>query len=153
MFDNIGRKIKGVAIANCVIGVVASIISGIVFIVDGNGDGWLMSWVLGPVLSWVGSFLLYGFGQLVENSDIIVQNMPKRESLYPHEAVKGTTVFSKREYPKKVDMEEKGTYNWELLTEGACPYCGETVSFPRDMLEEGEVTCPYCDGKIIYKKQ
>ena len=157
MFDNIGKKIKMLARIGTWIGIVSSVICFIVF-VSIDDDLFLIGLcvaLLGPLLSWISSFVLYGFGQLVENSDIIAENMPKRESPYPNEVAKDATVFLKKEAPKKVDIEEiKNTYDLGILIEDVCPSCGEMVSFPRDMLEkEREVTCPYCDGKITYNKQ
>ena len=74
MFDNIGGKIKKVAQIVCWIGIVASVISGIALMAtdeDLVGAGFLVL-IGGPLVSWVGSFMVYGFGQLVENSDILV---------------------------------------------------------------------------------
>ena len=72
MFDNIGSKIKTVASTLTVIGIVLSIISGLIVLLDGEISGLFMM-IFGSLLSWLGSFLLYGFGQLVENSDKILR--------------------------------------------------------------------------------
>ena len=65
MFDNIGSKIKIVAIVCTIVGIVASVIAGIVLMAgDVVGLGLLVA-VGGSFLSWVGSFLLYGFGELI----------------------------------------------------------------------------------------
>ena len=79
MFKNIGFKIMTLAEISCWICFVISLIVGIINIYNGivarevsliliNGILWI---ILGPLLSWIGSFLLYGFGRLIENSDII----------------------------------------------------------------------------------
>ena len=82
MFTNIGGKIKGLAKAVCWIGIILSVILGIVSIVSGSDlsergymqdgkamatSGWTMLFV-GPLLSWVGSFVLYGFGELIDRA-------------------------------------------------------------------------------------
>ena len=71
MFSNIGSKIKVLAVVITCIGIVASIIIGIVLmtideelIVPG-----ILVMIVGSLLSWLSSFFMYGFGQLVENSD------------------------------------------------------------------------------------
>lgn len=74
MFDNIGGKIKILAQVLCWIGIIASVSFGFVFVVEGyyTAFGAILMMVLGSLGSWIGSFVLYGFGQLVENSDILV---------------------------------------------------------------------------------
>lgn len=73
MFDNIGAKIKMLAKVLCWIGIVASVISGIAIMAGTGSNGvlpGLLTIVLGTLFSWIGSFVLYGFGEMVENSDI-----------------------------------------------------------------------------------
>ncbi len=73
MFDNVGSKIKGLASFFCWGGIIASIIGGIILIgLDENlvFAGFAVI-VIGSLLSWVSSFVLYGFGELVANSAII----------------------------------------------------------------------------------
>lgn len=75
MFSNIGGKIKGLAKVFTWIGIIASVISGIammlmdddIFLFIG-----LIIMIAGSLLSWISSFMLYGFGHLVENSDKLV---------------------------------------------------------------------------------
>lgn len=72
MFDNIGGKIKGLAKLVCWLGIIMSVISGIVLsAASESGIGVLIA-IGGSVLAWIGSFFTYGFGQLVQNSDILV---------------------------------------------------------------------------------
>ncbi len=78
MFTNIGRKIQMLAKVLCWIGIAASCIYGIIVIVSGTsisrylgGGGSLvlagvLIMLLGSLLSWVGSFVLFGFGELIE---------------------------------------------------------------------------------------
>ena len=70
-----GQKIKTLAQVLTWLGIVASVFGGIVLIVDG---GWelqsgLLVMVGGALLSWLGSLTLYGFGQLIENTEILVR--------------------------------------------------------------------------------
>ena len=73
MYDNIGEKIKAVAVAGCILGIIASLIVGIPLIA--NADRYnptaTMGWVniiVGSLASWLGSFCLYGFGELIEKT-------------------------------------------------------------------------------------
>jgi hypothetical protein len=72
MFDNIGGKIKTLAMTLTGLGITLSIVAGVISLSDGSIEG-LFIMIFGSLLSWLGSFLLYGFGQLVENSDRMVE--------------------------------------------------------------------------------
>lgn len=75
MFNNIGKKIKTLAQVITWIGIIASIIGGIAMIaIDKNFILFsLIIIVVGSFVSWLSSFILYGFGQLIDNSDKLVQ--------------------------------------------------------------------------------
>jgi hypothetical protein len=73
MFDNIGGKIKSLASALAWSGIIVSILSGIVLFFS---YGFLVAILvagLGSLSAWIGSFMQYGFGQLIENSDYLVK--------------------------------------------------------------------------------
>lgn len=95
MFNNIGRKIMGLAKLFCWLGIIASIIGGILIIATGllSANSYYTSKysiytilcglaviIFGSLLAWISSFLLYGFGQLVDNSDKLV--MKEKRSRY-----------------------------------------------------------------------
>ncbi len=97
MFSNIGGKIKGLAKVIFIAGVILSIILGIVFIADNaknseryynyitgyyytrtSINGGMVALGIGLIfvgflLSWVGTVVLYGFGQLVGNYSILAK--------------------------------------------------------------------------------
>ena len=91
MFSNIGRKIKMTAKVFCWIGIIASVVGGIGMIAAGftgllpqaSAVATILSGIgtalLGSLLSWVGSFMMVGFGELVENTAIIAASMGKSE--------------------------------------------------------------------------
>lgn len=98
MFDNIGGKIKGLAKFICWAGIIISIIGGIVIIASSSQsygyyygrhiDGSMVAtgivvMVVGSLCSWIGSFVLYGFGELVENSEILVRTAKKNGQSVP----------------------------------------------------------------------
>ena len=82
MFNNIGGKIKALAKVMCWIGIVMSVLSGIMTIVAGASSydatsaivSGVVIIIVGPLLSWIGSFFTYGFGELVENSQYLKKN-------------------------------------------------------------------------------
>ena len=89
MFKNIEGKIKKLATAATLIGIIISIVIGIAIILRGvemNGKsmrgnpGDYMVWsgigimIAGSLLSWASSLVLYGFGKLIEYAKIIAEN-------------------------------------------------------------------------------
>lgn len=75
MFDNIGGKIKTLAQVVCWIGIICSVIFGFIF--GAEADSFLVGLliiVLGSLTAWTSSFTLYGFGELIENSEIANSN-------------------------------------------------------------------------------
>ncbi|MBQ2725723.1 MAG: hypothetical protein IJF78_08455 [Clostridia bacterium] len=75
MYGNIAAKIKFLAQAVAWIGIIGSIIWGFsVISIDEDLilTGFLIA-VIGALISWVSSFVLYGYGQLIENTDKLVK--------------------------------------------------------------------------------
>jgi hypothetical protein len=68
MFDNIGGKIKILAQIFVWIGIIASVILG--FILCTTDVEWLgvICVFIGPLLCWISSMTLYGFGELIEKT-------------------------------------------------------------------------------------
>ena len=68
MFDNIGGKIKSLAqiIAYILMGL--SILAGLLMLFSNPVVG-ILSIVVGCLSAWIGSFFMYAFGELVENSE------------------------------------------------------------------------------------
>ena len=85
MFNNIGRKIKTFAKVMCWIGIIASVVAGLVMIATSFSSyapaagivAGILTAVLGSLFSWVGSFMMVGFGELVENTAEIAANTRK----------------------------------------------------------------------------
>lgn len=75
MYGNIAAKIKFLAQAVAWIGIIGSIIGG-VSVISIDEDliltGFLIA-VIGALISWVSSFVLYGYGQLIDNTDKLVE--------------------------------------------------------------------------------
>lgn len=87
MFDNIGGKIKTVAAVVAGLGIVAFVIGGIVLLVNGAVVAGILMAVIGALGSWVGSFALYGFGELIENSAGIISRLDELDMrLAPNDA-------------------------------------------------------------------
>ena len=84
LFGDIGGKLKSVAFWVCILGFAASVLFVIAswFVL---ADSWksefgeyLLALILGGLgclISWLSTLVLYGLGQLVENSDIVASKM------------------------------------------------------------------------------
>lgn len=112
MFNNIGSKIKKLATIMSVLGIVSSITAAIVIwtsIYGGTGAliGIAVA-VFGSLLSWVSGFFIYGFGQLIENTDIIAQNSEKKpaEKKEKKQKADNDIVIAPVNPPKKVEVTE-----------------------------------------------
>lgn len=77
MYNNIGGKICGLARFFAVIGIIASVIAGVVLMVNARYGGAIMSLIgllvmaLGSLVAWMASWCLYGFGELISKTDDI----------------------------------------------------------------------------------
>lgn len=100
MFDNIGRKIKTLAKVLCWIEIISSIIVAIIMIYTSNtafsyresdslaavslrASGVIMLFV-GPLISWISSFVLYALGEITENSAtqaILLKKLAQKENI------------------------------------------------------------------------
>ena len=103
MFDNIGKKIKGLAKTICIIQMILFVIIGVVLMSSGVSDSddeyygyyghpgygyaeeqstsseggeiaGLLVIIIGPLAAWASSFILYGFGELVDKTCEIAEN-------------------------------------------------------------------------------
>lgn len=97
MFNNIGHKIQVLAKVLCWIGIICWVITGLALMAGGSSmthqltgsyvtassaAGVLVSIVtiiVGVLVSWIGSLVLYAFGQLVEDTHAIRENTEAEE--------------------------------------------------------------------------
>lgn len=115
MFNNIGGKIKKVSEIATTVGMIASVVLGIIIMLPGDlmvlvG---LLVMVLGCFFSWIGSFLLCGYGQLIENSDKLVL-------LHMEESGSSEPDLEERERNYKSIEADKISFN-----AGKCDICGK----------------------------
>ena len=82
MFSNIGGKIKKLAIILCILGMIGSIVYAIICFTSSSRyqdltlTGVLIL-VLGCLTSWISSFFVYGFGELIERTVSIDNRLAK----------------------------------------------------------------------------
>ena len=77
MYDNIGKKIKVLAVVSCIIVAITAFIMGIVLMATSEDLILLGLLVMlgGPVVSWISSWILYGYGELIEKACNIDYNV------------------------------------------------------------------------------
>ena len=84
MFDNIGGKIKGLAKFNFGLGMSGSIIFGVMCLsaIMRDSANAVMAFIVGllicfggTLVSWISSFTLYGFGELIEKTCLIEKHL------------------------------------------------------------------------------
>ena len=110
MFDNIGSKIKNLAAAVTAFGIMFSVVGG--FILMFTDEELILSGFLvmafGSLGSWLSSLTLYGFGQLIENSDILVK---QGRGEFPHfqgeDSTLDDTPIQEEAQPEKSEEEKR----------------------------------------------
>ncbi len=136
MFDNTGEKIKVLAKVIFVLGIISAVISGI-YLMTGGGIAVLygfMTVIGGALGSWIVSIFIYGFGQIITNTDSISSNTRKIE----------------KEEEVQVAATEPDKYGF---IDVECPSCKATLSYSKDTLtKKSKVVCPMCDEEIDVDK-
>lgn len=79
MFENVGSKIKVLAKFFCWVGIIFSLILGIVAMCTSDGYAGLVFLglfliIIGSLGAWLGSLFTYGFGELIEKTTKIAEN-------------------------------------------------------------------------------
>lgn len=137
MFDNIGSKIKSLAQIVCWMGIVVSAISGLAIMISNEETIFvgLLIILLGSIGSWIGSFVLYGFGQLIENSDTLVEISKHSVSKTPKES--------------SVPISPNTDTTDNVSDDNAihCPHCDKKIMVPEGTLS---ANCPWCNKKISF---
>ena len=150
MFDNIGGKIKVLAAVVTILGCIVSFVFGIILFVEREfGMGFLVI-IMGGLLSWVSSFVLYGFGELIEsNQDIQKTN----KDIYLHLKSNNDSTTAKKsvqETNQPIDR-TRNSYLWDLLKtspapaekkKSYCPDCGKERN-------DYDTICNFCGYKFL----
>ena len=126
MYDNIGEKIKGLAKAGFIVEAIAAVITGIALMV--SADYLIIVGVLvlllGPIVAWVSSWLLYGFGELIDNVCTIAANTRTSKNASTNFNT-ANNVINKMEGAKPFFKSVPAN---QTSTRRCCPYCGETIT-------------------------
>ena len=152
MFQNIGKKIKALAIVSMIIGCLGSIAGAIVcFATELAGIG-IFILIIGCLFSWTGVFVLYGFGELIVLTTKIAKRIQNIQMLSVYQNPKAPNnmkidmidkitneVINDYEIEKKEDVDEDDEIN--KPNDNECPICFNQIS-PNDN------ECPFCGFKL-----
>ncbi|MBO5041954.1 MAG: hypothetical protein J6D87_03220 [Clostridia bacterium] len=144
-YDDVGGKIKNLAKSSFWVEAICTIVAGFIILADnGFKDGWwgILIIIGGPLVAWVASWILYGFGEIVDKLCTIEKNTSmiyKPTELNDAREKYESKIRQKKEIEeKKVDIQKRkeaevkklkslvGTSNAQSVK--MCPYCGENVS-------------------------
>ena len=122
MFNNIGDKIQIWAIVLTVMGMIGSIIYGALYMQVSVTYG-LLIMIFGCIGSWISSFLIYGFGEIIIKLNEISKTLADQRKLSVAESLKTKDNNLSKELKQEVvdstleeRMEEKSTETESLET-------------------------------------
>ena len=144
MYNNIGNKIKGLAIFSAVLGIIGSVIGAIVLFCGKMILNGMLVFVGGIVLSWVASLGLYGFGELL----IRVTNIEESVRSIRNAGIANTNNDNARKVSdlenknqKSVAPEIQSKNNFSAAKVNECPFCFGKIS-------NQDTICPNCGNKL-----
>ena len=147
MYKNIGGKIKGLAKFFCTLGIIFSILIALLLVGLGmmNGDtttlivcaiGGVVYAILGSLIAWLSTIMLYAFGQQVEmqeKSAVLLEKILNKLNAAPQPAPKPVAPPA----PQPVEPVQPKVE----APKPTCPKCGATVA-------EGSAFCTSCGNKM-----
>ena len=143
MFDNIGSKIKGLATIISFIGIGASIVIGLSLLFNGGGAVSVIIALIGALFSWLSSFFMYGFGQLIENSDEAVRILKATNNQQPQPTETFTSVDTSADSHLQQIALPPQEHTEEIISDGKiykCQKCGARMNRPY-------ATCVFCNAE------
>ena len=146
MFDRIGMKIKVLATIICFVGIVASVVGAMILLSEFEVIAIVLLFA-GPFVSWILSWFLYGFGEIIEKLHQIEENT--RKSTVPTEHVTSPRADKKKPPeqptpPAPVQEEDSEPVEVDYQTI-KCPRCKEKLWV---IDENSSFECPHC-GHLI----
>ena len=132
MFDNIGNKVKGLAIFACAVGMVGSLIGAIVLWTNGLIGAGFGTLIGGCLSAWIGSWVIYCIG----DTNVKVTEM--------QEQMKGSPTQETDEPKQDKSRKTGGTARAIRIsdTKEQCSNCGAE-------LKAGCKTCWNCGAKLF----
>jgi hypothetical protein len=140
MWDDIGGKIKFLAKVIAWIGILSSIIVGIIFISEGIQLHYCIGIiVIGSLISWISSWFMFGFGELIEKATDIENNTRKGISINSLQ----NTIVNKNNTDESIKNIEEN--NKKIIYDVI-----DTVSLRKAANDSAEVICELIKGVQVY---
>ena len=162
LFYDVGRKIKNAAVATALLGMVCSIIGGVIAIIAGLADFKYCSYLIlmgpigaisGCIATWLCCLPIYGFGQLIENTE------PKKELRAATETA--PVSVSPTNLPplvtKKHTPAPTAPHSWRcstcgrMIDQNPCPFCAD-VADKEIKQDDFNWVCPRCGKKNLKER-
>ena len=103
-------------------------------------------------MSWVGAFILYGFGQLIESSDIIAEESRRSNAKNENNIRKERDRKEKQKIAAiKANLSDDDFGSDEYI-DFDCPNCKHTLSYTKEeILSNDTLACPMCNCEMNVK--
>ena len=152
MYDNIGSKLKILAVVIGIIQAVGSFVVGVVILVDEGGVGLLVI-LLGPLFAWITTWALYALGQIADDVRAVkIQNATiiknyKDPQIASQEKIGEAPVRMMKETRKEVEAE----HQVEVRAKNSEESRTDTASFT--VGENETVVCSQCNCRQPSKRK
>ena len=136
MYENIGSKLRVFAIVSCIIGIVGSVIYGIILFFTNFLIG-LAVIVLGSLISYLSSWIAYTIGETSERLDVVEKKLDRIARMMSNNQASTSATNAPAPAPApapsptpittvmpKTDPKKPSTY----IPRKKCPFCGEVVT-------------------------
>ena len=154
LYENIGSKIKTLAKWMFLVETVSFILTGIILASEVD-ILYIFLVIAGPIIAWISTWVLYAFGQLVEDNERLRKHFVRDENSPLTSKNNSTKKYNKNSSKKSVNLidDENSDNQAFSLDENdfidiQCPHCGEQLSFLKD---ETNAICPNCEHQIKIK--
>ncbi len=151
MYDNIGDKIKGLAKWTFIVEAIGAIITGISLMATDEDlilIG-LLVMICSPIIAWVSSWLLYGYGQLIENSDTIAEEYNRKNKTHQKTVTKNNERKQNQRRKEVNAIIANPDVSDDEFVDFTCPHCQAELSYTKEQLQNPDgLTCPMCDSPI-----
>lgn len=134
LYENIGGKIKSWAKWIFIVEAIGSIIAGIVLAAE-EDILYIFIAIIGPFIAWVSSWILYAFGELVENSTLICEVLVQDSSTHDLDIAKNNTEKEQVKKNRLRNIKKSNSFGFWV-----CPNCSRGNS-------NSSTECIYCGTK------
>ena len=142
LYSNIGAKIKNWAKWICVVETISAIIGGITLMAEEEFLYGLLCLIVGPIVAFVSTWLLYAFGEITEDIGLIRQKYvgEKVSEQQPENILAQAATNNMPRAPKMPEYLSCEKCN-EKITHYPCEHCGHQIE---------KKAAPYWCGKCGY---